>query len=68
MRGADYYSSKNENTVQRFRTAGDPFSFFDASAQTSIDLTPFNSYSLTHDYSKLGEKFTTEEVEQVGPN
>jgi len=67
-RGAGYYSSKSEDKVQRFRSAGDPFSFFDASAQTSIDLTPFNSYSLTHDYSKLGQQFTTEEIEQPEPN
>ena len=53
--------------IQRYRSFGDPVSMFDASAQTTIDLTPFNSYSLTHDYSKLGEQFTTEEIEQPGP-
>lgn len=54
--------------IQRFRNIGDPVSMFDASAKTSVDLMPFNSYSLTHDYSKLGEKFTTEQVEAPTPN
>ena len=55
------------NKIQRFRNIGDPVSMFDASAKTSVDLMPFNSYSLTHDYSKLGEKFTTEQVEAPTP-
>lgn len=54
--------------IERYRNFADPFSMFDASAQTTVDLTPFNSYSLTHDYSKLGEKFTTEKIEAPTPN
>lgn len=54
--------------IERYRNFADPFSMFDASAQTTVDLAPFKSYSLTHDYSKLGEKFTTEKIEAPTPN
>ena len=43
--------------VDRYRNLGDPFSIFDGSAKNSIKWNPFNSASLTHDYSNIGTKF-----------
>ena len=43
--------------VDRYRNLGDPFSFFDASAKNSIKWNPFESKSLTHDYSNIANKF-----------
>ena len=43
--------------VDRYRNVGDPFSVFDGSAKTSIKWNPFDSKSLTHDYSNIGTKF-----------
>jgi hypothetical protein len=44
----------------RYRNFGDPFSIFDRSAQDYVDKNPFNSWSLTHDYSNIAEKFKSE--------
>ena len=44
----------------RYRNIGDPFSIFDRSAQDYVDKNPFNSWSFTHDYSNIAEKFKPE--------
>jgi hypothetical protein len=49
--------NKYKGQVDRYRNLGDPFSFFDASAKNSIKWNPFNSKSLTHDYSNIASNF-----------
>jgi len=43
--------------VDRYRNALDPVSIFDGSAKNSIKWNPFNSLSLTHDYSNIADNF-----------
>ena len=44
----------------RYRNIGDPFSIFDRSAQDYVYKNPFSSWSFTHDYSNIADKFTSE--------
>ena len=48
---------KQSNNVDRYRNIFDPVSSLDGSAKTYIKGNPFNSWSLTHDYSNIAEKF-----------
>ena len=41
--------------VDRYRSFGDPVSFFDASANGSVKCNPFTSWSLTHAFDNLAE-------------
>jgi pimeloyl-ACP methyl ester carboxylesterase len=43
--------------VDRYRNVFDPVSMFDGSAKNSIKGNPFDSKSLTHDYSNIANKF-----------
>lgn len=43
--------------VERYRNIADPFSIFDGSATNSIKWNPFDSFSMTHDYSNIADKF-----------
>lgn len=48
---------KYRGKVDRYRNIIDPFSFFDGSANNNIKWNPFTSYSFTHDYSNIAQKF-----------
>ena len=47
--------------VERYRNVGDPVSYFDSSAETSIKWFPFDNASLTHTYKNIGDKKYIEE-------
>ncbi len=46
-----------DGKVERYRNWGDPVSIFDRSTNKSVKANPFDSYSLTHDYSNIASKF-----------
>lgn len=46
---------------ERYRNYGDPFSFFDASANNSVKWNPFDNFSMTHTYQNIGENKYIEE-------
>lgn len=43
--------------VDRYRNIADPVSVFDGSAQNSIKWNPFDSFSLTHSFTNIGDNF-----------
>jgi hypothetical protein len=47
------------NKVERYRNWIDPVSVFDRSAVKSVKWNPFESTSLTHDYSNIANDFTS---------
>ena len=49
------------NKVDRYRNWFDPVSMFDRSAVKSVKWNPFESSSLTHDYSNIAKDFTSSE-------
>ncbi len=49
--------SLGRGQVDRYRNVFDPVSMFDGSAKNSIKGNPFDSKSLTHDYSNIANKF-----------
>ncbi len=55
---------KESNNVSRYRNWSDLVSVADRSAVKSIKMNPFSSFSLTHDYGNLADRFSSvEEVE-----
>ncbi len=50
----------------RYRNFGNPFSIFDRSATNWFDTNPFSSWSFTHDYSNIADKFTSDEKRKNG--
>ena len=49
------------NNVDRYRNRFDPFNMFDGSAVNYVNWNPFESSSLTHDYSNIAKDFTSSE-------
>ena len=49
------------NNVDRYSNWFDPFNMFDRSAVKSVKWDPFESNSLTHDYSNIAKDFTSSE-------
>jgi len=49
------------NTIDRYRNWLDNVNLFDRSAVKSVKWNPFESSSLTHDYSNLEKDFTSSE-------
>ena len=54
-------NSKESNNVDRCRTWLDPVSMFDRSAVKSVKWNPFESSSLSQDYSNIAKDFTSSE-------
>ena len=52
---------KESNKVDRYRNWLDPDSMFDRSDVKSVKWNPFESSSLTHDYSNIAKDFTASE-------
>ena len=52
---------QDSNNVDRYRNWFDPVSMFDRSAVKSVKWNPFESSSLTHDYSNMTKDFTSSE-------
>lgn len=46
-----------DDKAERYRNWFDPFSVFDRSAKRSFKANPFDSFSLTHDYSNIANRF-----------
>ena len=46
---------------ERYRQYGDPVSMFDRSAHMSLPTKAPKTWSLTHDYHEMAEKFTSTE-------
>ena len=57
--GLDALEGMENSGIERYRNVGDPFTFFDNSANTSIQSHPFRYLTLTHDYHELAkDKFS----------
>ena len=52
-------TGKESNNADRYRNWFDPFSAFDRSAVKSVKWNALESTSLTHDYSNIGNNFTS---------
>jgi hypothetical protein len=50
-------SDRRTQQVERYRNWLDPVSILDRSATRSVKLNPFDSGSMTHDYSNIADNF-----------
>ena len=52
----------DEKETSRYRNWFDPVSIFDRSAQTSVNWNPFESASLTHDFTNIADNVQTADL------